>query len=56
MQRIAAIILGIALSLRSLWMLRSFLAALVWAVRVIAVATAPQGACEPLAYEGTGVL
>ena len=37
-QRIAAIILGIALALLALWMLKSFLAALVWAL-VIAVAT-----------------
>lgn len=40
MQRIAAIILGIALALLALWMLRSFLAALVWAL-VIAIATWP---------------
>ena len=40
MQRIAAIILGIALALLALWMLKSFLAALVWAL-VIAIATWP---------------
>jgi predicted PurR-regulated permease PerM len=39
-QRIAAVILGIALALLALWMLQSFLAALVWAL-VIAVATWP---------------
>src|SRR5215472_549571 len=39
-QRMAAVILGIALALLALWMLQSFLAALVWAL-VIAVATWP---------------
>jgi predicted PurR-regulated permease PerM len=39
-QRIAAVILGIALALLALWMLRSFVAALAWAL-VIAIATWP---------------
>ena len=37
-QRIASVILGVALALLALWMLRSFLAALAWAL-VVAVAT-----------------
>jgi predicted PurR-regulated permease PerM len=39
-QRLAAVVLGIALTLLALWMLRSFVAALAWAL-VIAIATWP---------------